>query len=205
MSFTDHLAYALLWLGFGAGHSFLAGATAHRGIGRLVGRWHRIAYNSFAFVHIIAIYLIGRFVLAKGSHVWPLPTAVDLALDAVVIAGVIIVFAATGGYRLASFAGWAQLSSEEEDDDRRLQVAGLNRFVRHPLYTGVLMILWAAARSEFGLASAIWGTVYIIVGSRLEERRLLNRFGTAYAVYRDRVPALIPWRWPGAKANRQHR
>jgi protein-S-isoprenylcysteine O-methyltransferase Ste14 len=35
-------------------------------------------------------------------------------------------------------------------------------------------------------------TVYIVVGSRLEERRLLAEFGQAYGDYRAVVPALIP-------------
>ncbi|MCJ7676604.1 MAG: hypothetical protein MUO35_02640, partial [Anaerolineales bacterium] len=39
-------------------------------------------------------------------------------------------------------------------------------------------------------------TAYILVGSRLEERRLSAEFGEAYDEYRHRVPALLPLRLP---------
>ena len=35
-------------------------------------------------------------------------------------------------------------------------------------------------------------TAYFIIGSILEERRLLARFGDAYREYQQRVPMLIP-------------
>ena len=50
----------------------------------------------------------------------------------------------------------------------------------------------------------VWRTVFLIytlVGTELEERKLLTDFGNAYAVYRDRVPRFFPdprslWRRP---------
>lgn len=201
MSFSDHLIYAALWLSFGVGHSVLAGATARRGLGLIFGRWHRLAYNGIALVHVGTIYLIGRTVLAGSSATWPLWPPLAWALDLLAVAGVVLIVAATGGYHLASFAGLAQVRGYEEDDDRGLRVTGLNRFVRHPLYTGALMVLWGGAVSDFGTATAIWGTGYILVGSRFEERRLSRRFGRDYATYRRQVPALIPWRGV-ASANR---
>jgi len=42
-------------------------------------------------------------------------------------------------------------------------------------------------------------TLYILVGVWLEERDLLRRFGAAYVEYRQRVPALIPWRGAAAR------
>ncbi|MBS0478474.1 MAG: isoprenylcysteine carboxylmethyltransferase family protein [Proteobacteria bacterium] len=199
MSPADHLIYGALWLSFGAGHSMLAGATAQRGLGRVFGRWHRLAYNGIALVHIGAIYFVGQLLLAKRDVAWLLWPPLAWGLDVMMVAGVVLIVAATGGYRLAAFAGLAQLSGDEEDDDQRLRVTGLNRFVRHPLYTGVLMAMWGGVRSDFGLATAIWGTVYIVVGSRIEERRLLKRFGRNYAMYLRRVPALIPWRSPSRR------
>ena len=36
---------------------------------------------------------------------------------------------------------------------------------------------------------------YLVIGMRLEERKLLARYGDAYRRYRDAVPALIPHPW----------
>ena len=121
MTVGGHLVYALLWASFGAGHSLLAGATARRGIGRIVGRWHRVLYNVVAIVHAVSIYLIGRLVLARGDPGWGLYEATDWSLDVAAAVGVLTVVVAAGGYRLASFAGWAQISGEEEDGDQDLR------------------------------------------------------------------------------------
>ena len=41
-------------------------------------------------------------------------------------------------------------------------------------------------------------SAYLVVGSILEERKLLAEIGEPYAEYRRRVPMLVPWRvFPG--------
>lgn len=52
----------------------------------------------------------------------------------------------------------------------------------------------AHAQTEFALATAVWGSVYLLIGALYEERRLADRYGDAYVEYRRRVPAFIPWR-----------
>jgi protein-S-isoprenylcysteine O-methyltransferase Ste14 len=46
-------------------------------------------------------------------------------------------------------------------------------------------------------------TAYILVGIALEERDLVEQFGTDYRRYRQRVPMLIPWRKSIAPAEAQ--
>jgi protein-S-isoprenylcysteine O-methyltransferase Ste14 len=78
-----------------------------------------------------------------------------------------------------------------------LLVIGPYRYLRHPLMACSLVFLWAQPILTPTLALLGGGlTVYILLGIILEERDLLRRFGPAYAAYRRRVPALVPWRWP---------
>jgi len=37
-------------------------------------------------------------------------------------------------------------------------------------------------------------TVYIIIGTLLEEKKLIAEIGQPYLIYRSRVPMLIPWK-----------
>ena len=69
------------------------------------------------------------------------------------------------------------------------------RYVRHPIYTGWLILLWAAPVMTIShLVIAAGLSLYVILGVRLEERDLLRRI-PYYAQYRRKVPMLLPsWR-----------
>jgi len=75
----------------------------------------------------------------------------------------------------------------------RLQVHGPYRLVRHPLMTGLLLCFWSASTLTVGhLLWAIGMTAYIVLGTVLEERDLVARFGAAYRHYAAEVPAFFP-------------
>lgn len=80
-----------------------------------------------------------------------------------------------------------------------LSVRGAYRWVRHPLYLCILLLLWAPL--DLGLdrllAAALW-TAWIVAGTVLEERDLVAELGEPYRAYQRAVPMLLPWRRPGA-------
>jgi protein-S-isoprenylcysteine O-methyltransferase Ste14 len=65
--------------------------------------------------------------------------------------------------------------------------------VRHPLYLFMLLLIWSTPRfsTDQLLFNVLW-TVWIIVGTRLEERDLLVEFGQTYREYQASVPMLMP-------------
>jgi protein-S-isoprenylcysteine O-methyltransferase Ste14 len=82
-----------------------------------------------------------------------------------------------------------------KDEDARLESEGVHAYVRHPLYLGTLATLWSVFLF-FPLLSNLLAclsiTVYTLIGIRLEEQKLLEIYGEAYAAYRRRTPMLIP-------------
>src|SRR5262249_45697953 len=71
----------------------------------------------------------------------------------------------------------------------------LYRWVRHPLYLGVLIGLWVTPTMTSGhLLLAVTMTAYILVGVHHEERDLVRTFGDEYRRYQARVPRLLPLR-----------
>jgi len=69
----------------------------------------------------------------------------------------------------------------------------LYRYVRHPLYLGLLLSFWAVPVMTAGrLLFALGLSAYILIGIAFEERDLLRQFGERYRTYREQVGMLIP-------------
>jgi protein-S-isoprenylcysteine O-methyltransferase Ste14 len=71
----------------------------------------------------------------------------------------------------------------------------LYRYVRHPLYLGIVLGVWSAPVMSAGhLLFAAGATGYILVGIWFEERDLIAQFGDKYRAYRAQVGMLLPGR-----------
>jgi protein-S-isoprenylcysteine O-methyltransferase Ste14 len=67
----------------------------------------------------------------------------------------------------------------------RLKTGFLYRWLRHPMYVGVLMGVWVTPRMSFGhLLLALGMTAYVLIAMRYEERDLMQRFGSRYSRWR---------------------
>jgi protein-S-isoprenylcysteine O-methyltransferase Ste14 len=85
------------------------------------------------------------------------------------------------------------------DPPRRLVVVGLYRYMRNPMYVGVLTLVlgWSIAAGSSRLA---WYCAALAVGFHLrvilyEEPRLAELFGEETARYRAAVPRWLPRFW----------
>lgn len=76
-------------------------------------------------------------------------------------------------------------------------VRGPYLWIRHPLYFFMIVLIWSApdVSSDRLLFNGLW-TLWIVVGSYLEERDLVADFGEKYRQYQRNVPMLFPWRFP---------
>ena len=76
----------------------------------------------------------------------------------------------------------------------KFAIPGGYKYVRHPLYFGLLLAFWSTpTMTVTHLVFAAITTVYILVGIQLEERDLVDIHGKAYVEYRHQVPMLVPF------------
>jgi len=84
-----------------------------------------------------------------------------------------------------------------------ITVAGPYRWVRHPLYLFMILMIWSCpdlTRDRL-LFNLLW-TAWIVIGSYLEEIDLTVEFGNAYREYQKRVPMLVPLlKWPNRECS----
>jgi len=142
---------------------------------------------------LIAIYLLG------APHV-PFPLINDrfapLSLWLVRLAAALtfagIAFAIWARVRIAG--NWS--SDVTLKQDHELIVTGPYAFVRHPIYTGILLAIFgtALAVGEWrGLIAVVFAAAAFWRKLGIEETVMRRQFGAVYARYAERVPALIPF------------
>jgi protein-S-isoprenylcysteine O-methyltransferase Ste14 len=84
------------------------------------------------------------------------------------------------------------------DPPKELVVRGLYRYVRNPMYVGVLSILFGEAllfesRVLFQYAAGVF-LIFFLVVVVYEEPVLRHKFGESYRQYCESVPRWIPWK-----------
>lgn len=174
-------------------HSLLASHGAKDFFRRMLGdgfmRLYRLLYNLFALISFLPILYLMVTLPSRVLYSVPTPFSYLLRLGQGI--SLILLFVAVFQTDLLSFVGLRQIFAEETKGP--LMTGGLYRFVRHPLYTFSLLILWlspAMTLNSFIVYFAL--TVYILIGIVFEERKLLREFGEEYAGYRSVTPMLIP-------------
>lgn len=132
--------------------------------------------------------------VAKTLSVRPLWAIGDggiYALAVVVLAGCLLTWWA----RIHLGLLWSSAITRKEG--HRVIETGPYRFVRHPIYTGLIAAILATG-AAVGTVTALVGAALIALGlcikARMEERFLSIELGVdAYAPYRRRVPMLVPF------------
>lgn len=153
-------------------------------VGGIGGYWHYVlATLAFILLQKIPIYPL-TIVLVPHS------VALDVVRSLLAIGGLVIAIVARR--RLAG--NWS--GSVTFKRNHELITTGIYRYVRHPIYTGVLLMFIATA--------LLVGTVGAVIGFfilfftfwfklKQEEELMIKHFPKEYPEYKRRVKALIPY------------
>jgi protein-S-isoprenylcysteine O-methyltransferase Ste14 len=189
LSIITLIVYFAVWA---AVHSVMASYAAKQWARRLFGpddRWYRLCYNIIAVVTAGPLVMLILYLPDAALYVVPAPWRwLMWGIEGLALLAMAVALLQTG---LRSFLGLAR----PNQTPGRLHVRGFYCWVRHPLYSlGMLVIwLWPMMTVNF-LTTIICFSIYLYVGSLFEERRLVAEFGDAYRAYQSQVPRFLPRR-----------
>lgn len=180
------------WVVYYALHSLLAANTIKNWVESTAPgffKYYRLLYSVVAVIGLLGMlywngslateYLIDRQIVVRYT---------SYVLSAT---GVIIIRIAFKEYDLKGFLG---LRKEETAFKR----SGILQRVRHPMYTGTILILigfFLFTPTLPTLITVVCALGYLVIGIVLEERKLLEQFGPVYKKYKKEVPMLFPRLW----------
>lgn len=139
----------------------------------------------------IALVLPWSGHMASGLRLRFVPSTAWLPLCGALVVWAGVLFAIWA--RVILGRNWSAVVQVKQDHE--LVERGPYRWVRHPIYTGLLLAFLgtALALGEWrGLLGTAIVTVSLWVKLRLEERWMREQFGEAYVAYMQRVKALVP-------------
>lgn len=185
-----HWLIAALWLLFILFWAVMA-PGAKKNLGR--GRWWRGAW--LRALIILAAVLILRQPFLRPL-IWSAHAYVYITSP---LAGALGVLLCACGVGLAIWArlylgrNWGMPMSRKENPE--LITGGPYAYVRHPIYTGVMlgMLGSAIAESILWLFALALSAAYFIYSARDEEKLMLEQFPDQYRAYMQRTKMLLPF------------
>ena len=181
------------WVAWCVLHSLLANTRVRRWLEERVPgltRRYRLGYNLVALVSLLplALWEVQR---PQGSPILSWHGSWVLLQGLAWVAAAALAWGGARAYSLREFVGLAGFAGAGERLPP-LVTGGVLGLVRHPWYLAGLLVLWARSLDRSGLVTALVLSLYLLVGSRLEEGRLERLYGSAYREYRQRVSGLLP-------------
>ncbi|MBU1228741.1 MAG: hypothetical protein KKA55_12085 [Proteobacteria bacterium] len=199
-------AYAFgLWTGWGLLHSVLATRRLKAACALALGPARYALYPlGYTVISLWTFYVVLRKEPDLPQLLWAVDGLAGLLLYAVQAAGLGLLGWAAVSMPGLKMLGLPQLLSllrarepDEPDLARDFSSGGAYALVRHPMHLGGMLFLAFQPQMTLGrFVFALFGCLYMVAGSLLEERRLALELGPVWTDYARRVPMFLPRAWP---------
>lgn len=194
----QYLSLIFLWTFCFFLHSFLASNWVKSLAQKVLKngfKFYRLFYNTVAILFFGYIYFY-------QSRIVEFPF-LEFNIYTLILGLILMAFAASlmllsfNNYNKAEFLGLEQLHLvKAKPQHQTLSKTGLNAYVRHPLYFATLVFFIGYILFKPTFSSLIFvgiGTIYLIIGTILEEQKLVKQFGQEYKTYQKEVKMFIPF------------
>jgi protein-S-isoprenylcysteine O-methyltransferase Ste14 len=150
-------------------------------------------YRFFAFESILVIVLLNIPFWIKNAFS-------PLQILSWLLLGGSLIFVLQGFYLLRKIGGSTKRQDSPEtfafENTANLVTVGIYKFIRHPLYSSLLLLAWGAYLKHITIYVTIAGivaTAALVATAKMDERECLLTFGSAYEAYMKKTKRFIPF------------
>jgi len=195
----EHLLLAIMWIGYCALHSYLISirfTNLMKGFLKKYYSFYRLFYVLISIILLIPlivynVQLDSNIIVTYGLYL-------NILRHILVVGSILMMlWSFLVDYDALSFFGIRQIlqyvNMTEINSSKELKRKGLLGLMRHPMYFATIVYFWSNTHKLSDLIVNTIITIYIVIGTILEERKLILEFGDAYLEYQKEVPMLFPF------------
>jgi methanethiol S-methyltransferase len=196
------LELALLWTAYCAVHSLLISTRATSFFQRALGTaysFYRLFFNIFSLSTLVPLILYSNSPRFRSATLFAWSGNWRIARYSLVFAAVALIISGARHYSMSQFVGLQQIRDKRSPaaltKSGDFDATGILGFVRHPWYVAVFILLWAGDLNAGTVIVNMVLSMYLVIGTLLEERKLVLEFGDKYREYQAKVSMFIPLKW----------
>jgi protein-S-isoprenylcysteine O-methyltransferase Ste14 len=166
-------------------------------------RFYRLFYNLIALITLIPVSLYSASLTGQVLFRWD---GFGLIFQSIlVIAALVLFISGAMKYDMLQLFGIRQIKSGNShstlSENGDIDTSGVLSLTRHPWYLAAIIFVWIRYRDMYvsTLVVNMILTVYIVIGTVLEERKLITEYGENYRDYKEKVSMLVPFKWISGK------
>lgn len=151
-------------------------------------------YRFFAWEAILALFLVNVNFWFRDACAWYQLLAWTLLCASLIPLGL--------GIRSLKMRGRPNVTRETDpalmafEKTTQLVTTGIYRYIRHPLYSSLLLLAWGIffkLPSLFGGTLVLTATVFLVLTAKADERECIQFFGSQYREYMQRTKRFLPF------------
>lgn len=206
MTYQDYILLSLLWTVYCIVHSALISVTVTDFLRRALGdryRFYRLFFNTFSLGTLVPLLIYSHSARWGTEPFFTWEGYMRIIQYCLIALAAILVLTCSRHYNMLQFLGIRQISQERSGgamtESGEFDSSGVLGVVRHPWYLAVFILLWARDLSLAEMTINMILSAYLVIGTFLEEQKLVLEFGDQYKVYQRQVSMFIPLKWLGSK------
>ncbi len=199
---SDHLVLALLWGAYCAVHSALISIRATDYFKHILGtgyRFYRLIFNAFSIITIVLLVRYTHSPRYLDPVVFEWSGSLGIIRYGLIALAAVLVISGALHYSMSQFLGFRQIRSDMSrgamTETGDIDMTGVLGITRHPWYVAVFILLWASDLNAASIVVNVVLSAYLVIGTLLEEQKLVLEFGDKYRDYQRRVSMFIPFKW----------